>query len=144
RRRRSCTRRRPATVHPRIFAHAPRRRSCDRIMSTQAHSMARTDFIRRGLRLEYVTLLWNSLEAVIAIVSGILAGSIALVGFGFDSIIECASGATLVWRLRSDAEAHRREQIEKRALQLVGVSFLLLAAYVGYEAITALLKREEP
>lgn len=90
-------------------------------------------------RLEYLTLAWNSLEALAAIISGLLAGSIALVGFGFDSVIECASGATLLWRLRDGGED--RERI---ALKLVGASFLLLAAYVGCDAVTALLKKEAP
>ena len=104
----------------------------------------RSAIVRRGLRLEYLTLAWNSLEALIAIVSGMMAGSIALVGFGIDSVIECTSGAVLVWRLRTDAAAHRREEVEKTALKLVGISFLLLTAYVAYEAIESLLKREAP
>jgi divalent metal cation (Fe/Co/Zn/Cd) transporter len=94
--------------------------------------------------LEYLTLGWNSLEALIAIVSGFVAGSIALVGFGFDSVVECASGAVLVWRLRTDADVHRRERVEKISLKLVGASFLLLAAYVAYEAAESLLKRAAP
>jgi divalent metal cation (Fe/Co/Zn/Cd) transporter len=106
--------------------------------------MDRANFVRRGLRLEYLTLGWNSLEALIAIVSGFVAGSIALVGFGFDSVVECASGAVLVWRLRTDADVHRRARVEKISLKLVGIGFLLLAAYVAYEAIESLLKREAP
>jgi divalent metal cation (Fe/Co/Zn/Cd) transporter len=101
-------------------------------------------FVRRGLRLEYLTLIWNSLEAVVAVIAGVLAGSIALVGFGIDSIIECASGGVLVWRLRSDSDAERRERMEATSLRLVGVSFVLLAAYVAYEAASTLLKREAP
>ncbi|HEY5161904.1 MAG TPA: cation transporter, partial [Terriglobales bacterium] len=88
-----------------------------------------------------VTLAWNSLEALAAIGAGLLAGSIALVGFGFDSVIECASGATLLWRLRDGEAGERRE---RTALKLVGVSFLLLAAYIAWDAITALLHREAP
>lgn len=93
----------------------------------------------RGRRLEYLTLAWNSLEALAAIGAGLFAGSIALVGFGFDSVIECASGATLLWRLRDGGE-HR----DRLALKLVGVSFLLLAAYVAYDAISALARKEAP
>ncbi len=104
----------------------------------------RSMFIRRGLRLEYLTLAWNSLEALIAVIAGSVAGSIALVGFGIDSVIECSSGAVLVWRLRTDAEVHRREHVERTALRLVGISFLLLAAYVAYEAMSTLLKRDVP
>src|SRR5690242_19945404 len=93
----------------------------------------------RGRRLEYLTLGWNSLEAIASIAAGLIAGSIALVGFGFDSVIECASGATLLWRLREGGES--REQL---ALKLVGASFLLLAAYVAWDAVTAILAREAP
>ncbi len=97
--------------------------------------------IRRGRHLEYFTLFWNMLEAVIAIGSGIAAGSISLVGFGVDSVIECISGSVLLWRLRDGEHGEIRESI---ALKLVGVSFLLLAAYVAFEAIKSLIYREAP
>jgi divalent metal cation (Fe/Co/Zn/Cd) transporter len=113
-------------------------------MASTVSITSRGDFVRRGLRLEYLTLAWNSLEALIAVAAGLVAGSIALVGFGIDSVIECSSGAVLVWRLRTDADAHRRERVEQVALRLVGISFLLLAAYVGYEALSTLLKRDAP
>ena len=113
-------------------------------MASNLQITDRSVFVRRGLRLEFLTLGWNSLEALIAVIAGILAGSIALVGFGIDSVIECVSGAVLVWRLRTDADAHRREQVEQTALRLVGISFLLLALYVAYEAASTLLKRDAP
>lgn len=94
---------------------------------------------QRGRRLEYVTLAWNGAEAAGAILAGLLAGSIALVGFGFDSVIECASGATLLWRLSGSEGAPRREVA---ALRIVGICFVLLATYVAWDAITALLKHE--
>jgi len=100
--------------------------------------------VRRGLRLEILTLAWNSLEAVVAIAAGWIAGSIALIGFGLDSVIESASGAVLLWRLRRDADLTRREHVERRALQLVGWSFLLLAAYVAVDASRSLWLRESP
>jgi divalent metal cation (Fe/Co/Zn/Cd) transporter len=96
--------------------------------------------LRAGRRLEYFTLVWNLGEAAVAIASGLVASSIALLGFGFDSVIECLSGATLLWRLH----AHHGEAREKRALRLVGGSFLLLAAYVAFDAGKALLIREAP
>lgn len=99
---------------------------------------ALTATIQRGRNLEYLTICWNSFEAVAAIGVGFFAGSIALVGFGFDSIIESLSGVVLIWRLF--AGSHR----EKLALQLVGVSFFILAAYVGFDAIKALILRESP
>ncbi len=97
--------------------------------------------VRRGRRLEYFTLGWNILEAIVGIGAGWLAGSIALVGFGVDSLIECTSGAVLLWRLASPAHDESREQ---RALKLVGLSFFLLAAYVCFEAVKSLVTREPP
>jgi len=96
------------------------------------------DNVRRGRRLEYLTIGWNSLEAIIAIGAGALAASVALVGFGVDSIIEVSSGAILLWRLVSG------EHREKLALRLVGISFLALAFYVGFDAIKSLWLREPP
>ena len=104
----------------------------------------RAALVRRGKLLEYATIGYNSLEGVIAIAAGLIAGSIALVGFGFDSAIEVISGATLLWRLHSDADVEKRERVEQRALRIVGVSFLLLGAYVTFDAGKSLLRREPP
>ena len=101
----------------------------------------RTDLIRRGRRLEYLTVGWNLAEAVIAIGAGVIAGSSALIGFGLDSVIESVSGVVLLWRLQVGSEGERREQ---RALKLVGGSFFLLAAYVAWNAGGTLWRREEP
>jgi divalent metal cation (Fe/Co/Zn/Cd) transporter len=92
-----------------------------------------------GRRLEYFTIAWNSLEAVVSVWAGVLAGSTALVGFGIDSVIESSSGAVLLWRLRDGGDHMARERL---ALKLVGVSFLALAAWVAYESATSLLGRE--
>ncbi len=97
--------------------------------------------LRRGRLLEYLTIGWNLLEGVVAVGSGLVAGSAALVGFGVDSFIESLSGGALLWRLRSDEDSERRERI---ALKLVGVSFLALAAYVAYDAASSLIRRELP
>lgn len=105
--------------------------------------MTRASNVRRGRFLEYLTIGWNTLEAVVAIGAGMVAGSIALVGFGLDSIIEVSSGAALLWRLHMDAP-ERRERAEQVALKLVGVSFLLLAAYVAFDAVKSLIARESP
>jgi divalent metal cation (Fe/Co/Zn/Cd) transporter len=106
--------------------------------------MERAALIRRGQLLEYATVGYNSLEGVIAIGAGLLAGSVALVGFGFDSVIEVISGLTLLWRLNADVDEERRERVEQRALRIVGISFLLLAAYVTFDAGKSLLRREAP
>ncbi|HEX9960870.1 MAG TPA: cation transporter [Pyrinomonadaceae bacterium] len=103
----------------------------------------RAALIRRGQMLEYFTIGWNLLEGVVAVGSGIIAGSPSLVGFGIDSFIESTSGAALLWRLRVDDE-ETRERREQIALRLVGASFLLLAGYVAYDSITTLVWRELP
>jgi divalent metal cation (Fe/Co/Zn/Cd) transporter len=101
-------------------------------------------FAQRGKRLEYFTIAWNSIEGIVAVVAGVLAGSISLVGFGVDSFIEVASGATLLWRMSVDADEHRRERIERLSLRVVGACFLALAAYVGYEALSNLISKTAP
>jgi divalent metal cation (Fe/Co/Zn/Cd) transporter len=104
----------------------------------------RASLIKRGQKLEYFTIAYNSLEGLIAVVAGLMAGSIALVGFGFDSLIEVTSGAALLWRLHSDEDESRRERVEAITLRIVGVLFLFLAAYVSYDSIKSLIWREEP
>ncbi len=100
----------------------------------------------RGRRLEYLTVGWNSLEAIASIIAGVLASSIALLGFGLDSVIETSSGAALLWRLShaNERSAESRERAERIALKIVGTSFLALAAYVGFEAVSDLWKRQAP
>ena len=104
----------------------------------------RSKLVTRGRRLEYFTIAYNSLEGFIAVVAGLMAGSIALVGFGFDSLIEVTSGTALLWRLHIDADESRRERVEAVTLRIVGVLFLLLAAYVSYDSIKSLIWREQP
>ena len=101
--------------------------------------VTRLSAIRRGRRLEYLTIAWNSAEAAVALTAGLLAGSIALVGFGLDSLIEVSSGAIVLWRLSAD-----NERAERIALKVVGASFLALAAYVAFESVKALWLREAP
>jgi divalent metal cation (Fe/Co/Zn/Cd) transporter len=99
---------------------------------------------RRGRRLEYLTIGWNSLEGFIAIAAGLLAGSISLVGFGADSAIEVTSGAALLWRLSADHDASSRQRRERQALVVVASAFLALAAYVAIEAIRDLAGHGAP
>lgn len=111
-------------------------------------ALSRPDLLRRGLRLEYLTVGWNVIEGVIAIGAGVAAGSIALIGFGVDSFVETISGMVLIWRLSAEARGRLDEQaverVERRAERLVGVAFLLLAAYVGFEAVRSLVQQEAP
>ena len=99
---------------------------------------------RRGKQLAYFTIAWNSLEGLVAVVAGALAGSISLLGFGIDSFIEVTSGTVLLWRMAVDADVRKREQNEKLSLRIVGVCFLALAVYVAYESISDLVKRKAP
>jgi len=101
-------------------------------------------FVRRGKRLEYFTIAWNSLEGVVAVVAGLFAGSISLIGFGVDSFIEVTSGVALLWRMSVDAEENRRERIEQITLRIVGICFLALATYVGYESASNLIDGKAP
>ncbi len=98
----------------------------------------------RGKRLEYFTIGWNTLEGLVAIIAGAVAGSISLVGFGIDSFIEVTSGAALLWRISVDGEAQSRETHERRALRVVSVCFLVLSAYIAYESVSDLLARRAP
>ena len=104
--------------------------------------------LRRGLRLEYLTVGWNIVEGIIAVGAGFMAGSIALIGFGVDSFVETISGAVLIWRLSAEArgklDEDEVERVEHRAERFVGVAFLLLAAYVAFEAIRSLVGGEAP
>ena len=104
----------------------------------------RDTMLAQGRRLEYFTVGWNSIEGIIAILAGFFAGSIALVGFGFDSAIEVTSGLALVWRLRQRLNAEHAEVIDRRTLSFVGFTFLALAVYVGGTGIQTLFKREPP
>ena len=111
-------------------------------MTTQA--VARSRDLQRGILLEYLTIAWNIIEGLVAVTSGVVSGSIALVGFGVDSFIETSSGGILLWRLRAERRGEDREKVERAALKLVGGSFLLLAAYVAIDSIKSLIEREAP
>jgi divalent metal cation (Fe/Co/Zn/Cd) transporter len=100
--------------------------------------------VQRGRRLQYLTLAWNSAEFAVALLAGLLAGSIALIGFGFDSAIEVASSLAALWRLGRDRDEVSREQAEQHARQVIGVCFLLLACYIFYESVHDLVGRISP
>jgi len=104
----------------------------------------RQALIRQGQRLEYFTVAYNSAEGLISIIAGLIAGSVSLVGFGLDSVIEVFSGAALLWRLHHDLNRSRREQVERTSLRIVGGCFVALAAYVFYESGSTLFGHKAP
>lgn len=102
---------------------------------------------RIGIRLVIATLAYNTLEAIVAMWSGMRADSIALVGFGLDSVIECGAGGVLLWRLSVEARGADRETVERtehRVHRFVGATFILLALYVSAQAGWILWAREAP
>lgn len=110
---------------------------------------ARPGLLRRALRLEFLTVGWNSVEGLIAITAGLAAGSVALLGFGIDSFVESASGSVMIWRLLAERNAdddddERIEHVERLAQRLVAGSLVLLAVYIAWDSITSLLANERP
>lgn len=95
-------------------------------------------FVEYGRLLEFLTIGWNLVEGFVAVGAGILAGSVALLGFGIDSFIEVSSGMIMLWRLYAGAK------YEQRALRLVGCSLLVLAVYIGFEVAGKFLYGEIP
>ena len=114
------------------------------IMPSSTNQAVRGQLLRKGRRLEVLTVLWNSAEGIVSVGMGVVAGSIALVGFGVDSFIETSSGLILLWRLQTDRDAADAERAEATALKLVGVSFVLLATYLLVDSVSALVAGAEP
>lgn len=101
---------------------------------------------KKGLFLEYFTVGYNILEAIVSILFGAIANSIALIGFGLDSIVESLSGFVLIWRLRQHGKISEEDEqrIERRAQKFVAITFFILGAYVLYESMKKLLIQEIP
>ena len=110
-------------------------------IQAQPQEAIRDAAVRQGRRLEYFTVGWNLIEAAVALGAGFFAGSIALIGFGIDSLIETSSGAVLLWRLQEGEEGEKRERM---ALKLVGISLMALAVYVAIDATKGLILKEPP
>jgi divalent metal cation (Fe/Co/Zn/Cd) transporter len=96
--------------------------------------------LRRGLALEYATLSWNVVGAPILILCAVASGSVALVGFGVDSLIEIVASAVVVWQLKGEQDSNR----EWWALRIIGVAFLLLAIYIAVQSAITLGSRSHP
>ena len=99
---------------------------------------------RRSTRLNVATIAYNSFEGIIALIAGALAGSIALTGFGFDSLIELIASLIALWRLRRDIDPRHRDSAEGLSLRVIGALFVALAIYVAGDAAGALYRREAP
>lgn len=112
---------------------------------TPEFTETRAALLRRAWWLAAFTVVWNLAEGGVAITAAALAGSRALIGFGVDSFVESASAAVLIWRLRVEQRSpERAEQVEHRALRIIGFTFLGLAALVGVESIRSLVAGEQP
>jgi len=105
---------------------------------------ARHSTVRQGILLSYATIGYNSLEAIGSLIAGLVSGSVALVGFGIDSVIEVIASVAAQWRLRADADLSRRFRSEVLALRIVGWCFVALAVYVVTDSVKSLYLAEEP
>jgi divalent metal cation (Fe/Co/Zn/Cd) transporter len=116
--------------------------------ATASPSPDRRAQLARALGLEYLTVGWNIVEGIIAVSAAVLAGSVALLGFGIDSFVESASGLVMIWRLRAEGRADRNDAtldwIEHRARKLVALSLFLLAAFIAFDAANTLWAGERP
>lgn len=101
---------------------------------------------KKALILSYFTVVYNILEGIVSIIAGLLAGSIALIGFGLDSFVESMSGGIMIWRFRKHGKISEEEEekVEKKALRLVAYTFFMLGAYVLYESVKKLYFHEIP
>jgi divalent metal cation (Fe/Co/Zn/Cd) transporter len=97
------------------------------------------DLRSRALRLEYLTIAWMIVEATVAIASGVAAGSVALTGFGLDSVIELAAAGVVLWQF-SGVEEHRQHT----AHRVIAVSLYALGAYITFDSIYTLVRHERP
>lgn len=122
-------------VSERVIQVAPR-------PSVRLTTSDRSRLVRRARRLAWGGIAWHFVEFAIAVAAGIAASSIALIGFGFDSLIEAFAGFVVLWRFT--AQRSHSETAERRAQQAIAVSFFVLAAYVGVEAIGTLVAGDEP
>jgi divalent metal cation (Fe/Co/Zn/Cd) transporter len=102
----------------------------------------REKLVRRAKFLAWLGVGWHGIEATVAVGAGIVAGSIALIGFGADSLIESVAGIILLWRFAASRVSS--EGAERRAQKLIGFSFYVIAAYVGFEALRSLLVGDRP
>jgi divalent metal cation (Fe/Co/Zn/Cd) transporter len=99
---------------------------------------------RTGRALQHLTIAWNAAECAVALGAGTVAGSAALISFGLDSAIEVGASLAALWRLSHDRDPMEREAAERTALRWIGSSLLVLAVYVGVDAVTGLVAGRAP
>ena len=104
----------------------------------------RAEAVRRARLLNAATIGWNGVEGVVAVAAGIAAGSVSLVGFGFDSAIEVSAALVLTWRLRQERREGCTQEADSRATKAIAASFAVLAVYVAVESVRDLVGRAEP
>ena len=104
----------------------------------------RPEAVRRARLLNKITIGWNAVEGVVALVAGVAAGSVSLVGFGLDSAIEVSAAAILAWRLYQERSGGCMQESDQRATRAIAVSFGLLAAYVAVESVRELATGAQP
>jgi divalent metal cation (Fe/Co/Zn/Cd) transporter len=107
-------------------------------------SPTRADAVRRARRLNVATIAWNGTEGVVAVAAGVAAGSVSLIGFGFDSAIEVSAALILAWRLRREGRGGCMQADDHRAQRAIAVSFAVLAVYVGVDSVRTLASGSEP
>ena len=112
------------------------------------HGIDRGVLLKRGFRLENISLGWKLIEVTVAVIAGVIAGSVALIGFGVDSFVESSSAAVIIWRILSESRNKTNPEkiylIERRAQRLVGLSLLAFAIYILFQSGSALVLQERP
>jgi divalent metal cation (Fe/Co/Zn/Cd) transporter len=109
-----------------------------------AEQQSRSALVISGKHLEYFTIIWHLLEGAISLVAGLVSGSLSLVGFGVDSLIELASAVAVWWRMAVDDRVEHRERNEKLTLRLIGASFIALAGYLIFESVASFVNKKAP
>lgn len=109
-------------------------------MSSRTDIVPEHSLLQRGLMLEYATLSWNVVGTVVLVVAAAAAGSVALAGFGVDSLIEIVASAVVVWQLKGEAGSGR----ERRALRIIAIAFVLLAIYIAVQSAVTLGSHSHP
>lgn len=107
-------------------------------------AVERQAIVQRARQLNRLTIGWNTVEGVVAVVAGVAAGSVSLVGFGLDSAIEVSAAFILAWRLRQERDGGCMQDDDRRATRAIAVSFGLLAGYVAVESVRDLLTASRP